>query len=336
MNNFRFVIVGSGNISNTYCNAIDKLEAIDIVGVVSRSGNKPKALEPRDDVEVAPTISQITKDFDAVILCTPNGYHHKGAIEAADLGKHVLTEKVLDISMDAMDTIINSCKENGVRLGVAYQRRMSPDNQIIKKMIESGQLGKISSVDLRVKNYRDQAYYDSSPYRGTWEIDGGGCFIQQAAHYIDLYSWFFGIPNQVISALGTFTHDIEVEDHGAVLLRHEDGKIGTIIASTATKPGFDARFEIHSDKGTVILENDIITQWSIDGLSNPSKSQSMEIHSGASSASVSDTSGHEAIITDFVNAVRERREPVVSGNAARLATELILKIYNNTIEKKCN
>ncbi|HKJ31273.1 MAG TPA: Gfo/Idh/MocA family oxidoreductase, partial [Balneolales bacterium] len=132
MNNFRFVIVGSGNISNTYCNAIDKLEAIDIVGVVSRSGNKPKALEPRDDVEVAPTISQITKDFDAVILCTPNGYHHKGAIEAADLGKHVLTEKVLDISMDAMDTIINSCKENGVRLGVAYQRRMSPDNQIIK------------------------------------------------------------------------------------------------------------------------------------------------------------------------------------------------------------
>jgi len=332
---FKFVIVGTGNISNTYCQAIEKIDNVEVVGIVSRNGQKPDALANANDVKIAPAISDIKSDYVGVILCTPNGLHHKAAIEAARLGKHVLTEKVLDISVESMDAMIQVCKENKVKLGVAYQRRMSPDNKVIKEMIESGKLGKIFGIDLTLKNYRDQAYYDSSEYRGTWSIDGGGCFIQQGAHYIDLYTWFFGMPEYVISALGTFTHDIEVEDHGAVILKHKDGKIGTIVASTATKPGFDAKFEIHSDKGTLILENDRITNWLIDDIPDPANTQDVKIHSGAQSASVADTSGHEAIISDFVQAVRENREPAVSGVSARKATELILKFYNNTIEKKC-
>jgi predicted dehydrogenase len=52
----------------------------------------------------------------------------------------VLTEKVLEISLDAMDRMTRACRDAGVKLAVTYQRRMSPDNRAVKKLLESGQL----------------------------------------------------------------------------------------------------------------------------------------------------------------------------------------------------
>jgi predicted dehydrogenase len=203
---------------------------------------------------------------------------------------------------------------------------MSPDNRTIKKLLERGALGNVYAADLSVKFWRDQAYYDSSPYRGTYAIDGGGPFVQQASHNIDIYTWFFGMPERVVSMLGTFAHDVEVEDHGACLLRHPNGMIGTIVASTAARPGFPARLEIHAERGSVVMENDVITTWAVEDMESPSTGPDSVIHSGASVA-VTDTAGHEAILQDFVDAIRDDREPAVNGESARAASELILQIY---------
>ncbi|MDR8390381.1 Gfo/Idh/MocA family oxidoreductase [Aliifodinibius sp. S!AR15-10] len=329
MSDFKFVIIGSGNISRTYTTVLNKLEGMELVGMVSRSGERPDHIN--SSVEMGQSIREIENDFDAVILATPNGMHNKGAIEAANLGKHVLTEKPLDITREAMDKMIEACDANNVKLAVAYQRRTNPDNKIIYNLIREGKLGNIFAADMTVKNYRPDSYYESGAWRGTRDIDGGGPFMQQASHNVDLYGWFFGMPSKIISSYGTFTHDIEVEDHGAAILKHGDDMIGTIIASTSAKPGFDGKLEIHSDKGTVVLENDIITSWQIEGMENPSQSAPEEIHSGATSASVSDTSGHENIVKDFVQAIKQDRSPLIDGKSARLATELILEIYENKI-----
>jgi predicted dehydrogenase len=87
--------------------------------------------------------------------------------------------------------------------------------------------------------------------------------------------------------------------------------------------------EVHGDKGTAILENDIITFWSVEGVENPSQTKDTVIHDGATSAAVTDTAGHEALLADFVEAVREDRDPAVTGESARMATELILDIYSS-------
>lgn len=326
---FKFVIVGTGNISNTYVNAIEKINGARVSGFVSRNLKKPSACKDFSSVEVSDSLSGIKNEFDAVILCTPNGLHHEGALEAASLGKHVLTEKPLDISIEAANSMITVCKEAGVKLGVAYQRRMSPGNIKMKKLIDSGKLGRIIAADLTVKNYRDDNYYKSGNYRGTLSIDGGGPFIQQASHYVDLYGWFFGRPVKVVSMLDTFMHDIEGEDHGAALLKHDNGMIGTIIASTSAKPGFPARLEIHAEKGTIIMENDMITGWYVDGVGDPTDKSDKNKFTGASTAKVEDTTLHEAVIKDFIESVQGGREPAVSGKEALLATEIILQIYSN-------
>jgi predicted dehydrogenase len=324
----RFVIIGTGNMARTYLTAVSKMPGLEVAGFVSRSGRLPSGSP--DDCAAARHLTDLECAFDAVILATPPGLHHEGALAAAALGKHVLSEKPLDVTRKNMDAMIAACREAGVTLGVAYQRRMSPDNRAVKQLLDDGAFGRIYAADLSVKFYRDQAYYDSASYRGSRHVDGGGPFVQQASHNIDLYGWFFGLPRRVVSMMGTFAHDIDVEDHGAALLRHDDGMIGTIVASTAARPGFAARLEMHGENGTVVLENDVITVWEIEGIENPSSAPAGAIHSG-SSVSVTDTFGHEAVLEDFSAAVREGRDPAVTGESARAASELILQIYEGSV-----
>ncbi len=314
---FRFVIVGTGGISKAYVQAIGNVEEAELVGHVSRGGKWP-------------AIAAVDQDFDAVILATPNGLHHHGAVEAAGLGKHVLVEKVLDISVENIDRMVEACRRAGVTLAVNYQRRMSPDNITFKKLLEDDALGRLYAASMDVKYYRDQGYYDSGAYRGGWEIDGGGPFIQQAAHNADLLCWFFGMPDKVASMCDRFAHDIETEDHGVALLHYPNGLIVSFTASTIAKPGFPTRLEVHAEKGSVVMENDMITEWKVEGLDNPADC-GFEVHDGASTATVADTAGHEAIIRDFVDAVRTGRKPAVPPESGRLATELVLRIYENNL-----
>jgi predicted dehydrogenase len=69
-----------------------------------------------------------------------------------------------------------------------------------------------------------------------------------------------------------------------------------------------------------------------DGVDNPCGDIEGPHHDAARSASVKDTSGHEAVITDFVSAVHEHRDPLVPGHDARRTTDLILAIYRSAAE----
>ena len=320
----RYVIIGSGNISNTYINAINALESSTVVGCISRSGRAPSA---NSALPVWSELNRVEPAFDAVIVATPNGEHHKGVLAAATAGKHVLVEKPLDISLAAIDKAIAACDKAGVTLAVAFQHRTAPDNQTIKKLLEQKAFGRIFAVDLAAKFYRPQAYYDSGDYRGGYSIDGGGPFMQQASHNLDLYTWFFGVPQTVVSMLDTFNHKMEAEDHGAALFRHGNGMIGSVVASTVAKPGFSARMEIHTEKGSITLVDDFITEWHIEGIANPQNTHYSSHHDGATSAAVTDTRAHQAIVQNFEAVVSSGGTPIASGKSARKTTALILAIY---------
>lgn len=324
----KYVILGTGNISRTYVNALAELEGSEIVGAVSRSGRK---LEGAAHLPSWSTLEQVDVDYDAVIITTPNGLHCEGILAAATLGKHVITEKPLGIKQDEMEAAITACETKNLTLAVAYQRRTSPDHQSLKKLLDKGALGRVFAADLTAKFYRDQAYYDSGDYRGGFAIDGGGPFMQQACHNLDIYVWFFGLPEKVVSLMGTFTHKIEAEDHGAALLKYKNGMIGSVVTSTSTKPGFAARLEVHSDKGSFVLTDDAITAWHFEDIPNPANTEESYTHDGATSASVSDTSAHKKIILDFEHAVKHGGTPIADARSAKATSELILQIYKSAL-----
>ena len=325
MDKFKFLLVGSGNIASTYIKAAANVPEIEITGFVSRSGKRPAGAN--GSLPVYDSIAGADCDFDAVILATPNGCHASGCLEAAALGKHVFTEKALALTREDMDKMIHVCKENKLQLGVAFQRRTAPDNIIVHDMIREGKFGKIVACELATNFWRPQSYYSGSAYRGNFALDGGGPFVQQASHNIDLYVWFFGLPRKVHAFTGTFLHEMESEDYGSAICRHENGMIGTIIASTASKPGFEATMTIRTEKGCLTLEGDRITDWQIEDMPNPSKSAGIELHSGAATNAVTATLGHETLLRDFADKCRNGGKVLVSGEDARAASELILQIY---------
>jgi len=324
----KYAILGTGNISKTYVAAINELTSSRIVACISRSGNK---LIDLPEIGSWPSLDSIPVDFDAVIITTPNGLHCQGVLSAAKLGKHVITEKPLGINDEEVVQAVDACRSAGTTLAVCFQRRTAPDNQVVKQLLVEGKLGRVFSADLTAKFYRSQDYYDSADYRGGFEVDGGGVFMQQACHNLDIYAWFFGLPTTVVSMMDTFAHEIEAEDHGAALLRHENGMIGTVIASTATKPGFSARLEIHTEKGSLILVDDRIAEWKIDDIENPQTQDFQYHHDGATSASVSDSSAHKKIILDFESAIESGRKPIADGESASVTTKLITSIYRSNI-----
>src|SRR5471030_1551405 len=105
----KYVIVGTGNISHTYLQALQALPASEAVGFISRSKTADAATGA---LAYWPTLDAVDRPYDAVIVTTPNGLHYQSAIEAARLGKHILVEKPLDISLAAMDAMISAAAQH--------------------------------------------------------------------------------------------------------------------------------------------------------------------------------------------------------------------------------
>jgi len=332
----RFVLLGAGNIAGKYVTAVNNVDRASIVGVVSRTAEKAEQFAQKHNIEnFSDSLESLADkvDFDAVIIATPSGLHADGAIRAAKMKKHVLSEKPLDITLDKIDAMTAACESAGVKLGCAFQHRAAPHNIAAYHAVRSGKLGKIYIANTFLKKFRGQDYYDSAQWRGTWRLDGGGPFIQQAAHTIDLMVWMMGRAKSVFAHTATVAHDIEVEDMGHAIVQYENGAQGVLEASTIIRPGYPNKLEIHGEKGSIILTDSEIVDWSVQD-SEPPKIQDIGNVSGISDPMAIGTRGHETIIADFVEAVAQERNPMVPPESARLSVQLILAVYESSRQGK--
>jgi predicted dehydrogenase len=269
-----------------------------------------------------------------VTVCTPSGAHRDPAVAAALAGKHVVVEKPLEITLQRCDDIINACEKTGVKLCTIFPSRFSPANMALKAAIDAGRFGRLTLGDTYVKWWRTQEYYDAGGWRGTWALDGGGAFMNQAIHNVDLLCWLMGDVTEIVGFTGTLAHErIEVEDVGVACLKFANGAIGVMEATTAAWPGLLKKTEIHGTQGTAIVEQDSIVRWEFAD----EKPEDAEIRTslGASSASSGGASdpkaisyiGHQLQLEDFVDSIAAGRRPRVDGADARKSVEVILAIY---------
>ncbi|MCD6288090.1 MAG: Gfo/Idh/MocA family oxidoreductase [Candidatus Hydrogenedentes bacterium] len=326
----RFALIGAGNVATKYVAAFANIEDAELVGVVARNQDRLAAFVAEHGIEYrAGTLSGLLDqtDIDAVIVCTPSGSHSACTIEAAGFGKHVLCEKPLDITIEKIDAMTRACEESGVKLGCTYQHRTAQHNMIVRDLVRTGKLGRIFIVNAFLKNYRSQEYYESGGgWRGTWELDGGGPFMQQAAHTVDLVVWMMGPAVRVTAMTKTAAHRIEVEDMGHAIVEYENGAQGVLEASTVVKPGYPNKIEIHAEKGTIVLGESGIEVWDVDDIDRP-EIEASGTASGSADPMAIGSEGHERIVRDFIGAVKEDRPPLADPASARISVELILSIY---------
>lgn len=329
-------IIGTGSIAGVHAKSVRELENCQLLGLASSSRERAKAAAEKFGLRVYEDYRNLLKDNDikVVIICTHSGNHLEPTLAAAEAGKHVLVEKPLEVTLKRADQMIEACKKAGVKLGCIFQNRFSPDYQRLKAAVTSGALGKLNLGNAYIKWYRDPDYYQSSAWKGTIQGDGGAALINQGIHTIDLLLDIMGEVESVFGKVRTVKHDIEGEDLGVGLITFKSGALGTVEGSTAITPGYPERLEIFGDKGSVILEAGKVISWQIGEETQETEAEQEDNGSGASDPTAIGHALHKAQIEDFVNAIQEDREPLVTGVSGRKSLELILNIYKSSMKGK--
>ena len=327
----RFALLGTGVVADFHHQAIEANADVgaELTAVAHYDAAQFGKLEARFGVPCFTEEALLDRDdVDAVILCTPSGQHAEQAVRAAQVGKHVLVEKPMALSLADADRMIEACEAADVRLGVVFQRRAVSPFRKVRTVIEQGELGRLTLGLITLPYVRDAAYYASADWRGTWALDGGGVLMNQGIHLVDLLVWFLGDPEQVEAHAATLQHQIEVEDTLAATLKLRSGALATITATTTAAPGFPHRIEVYGTEGGIQIEGEAITRWtSADGTE---KAQASGAKSGAGSGGDPRgiaLEGHIGILRDFVEAIRDGRPPLVDGREGRRSLAAVQAIY---------
>jgi len=328
----RFGIVGCGMIGPFHADSLKELSDIaQLVAVADLDPAKAQQLGEQHGVDWYTSYAQLLErsDIDAISVCTPSGLHAEHGIMAARAGKHVLSEKPLDVRTERVDALIAACQENKVMLGGIFQNRFSRAALKAKRIIDEGYLGEIIFASASCLWYRTQAYYDSADWRGTWALDGG-VLSNQGIHFIDRLIWLAGMQPEVLSAYcPTLQRTMEAEDLGVAVLRFPNGAGGAIHGSTLANPGLSAEVLFCGTRGSFRIESNEFTMLQTEDPLPPELAwEKTDIDGGAvADPAAIGIGGHVANIREFVTAVQEGREPSVSGTEGRKAVQLLNDIY---------
>jgi predicted dehydrogenase len=264
-------------------------------------------------------------------------------------GANVLVEKPLASDLDDCDAIINTCRERSVKLGVVSQRRWYSPSMRVKRAIEDGKIGKPVLATVILLGWRDKAYYDSDAWRGTWKDEGGGVLVNQSPHQFDLMLWYMGDIDEVYGLWRNLNHPyIEVDDTALAIVKFKSGAIGNILVSNSQKPGLFGKVHVHGENGASV------------GVQTDGGQMFIAGRSGVAEAPVNDlwtVPGEEKMlaewvredteifhkydptvyymqcqIEDFLQAIGNDTEPMVTGEAGRKTVELFTAIYRSTRE----
>ncbi|MAY61168.1 MAG: oxidoreductase [Rhizobiales bacterium] len=258
----------------------------------------------------------------AVAVFTPANTHCEIAVKCAEAGKHVLMEKPLDITTARAEELVASCRKAGVKLGVVLQHRFRPAGMMLSGLLADGELGAIVGCSTIIRLWRPQGYYDE-PGRGSFARDGGGVLISQGIHTLDLMMSLAGGISEVTGfATTTPVHDMETEDMVCAAARFANGAIGTIDATTAAYPGFLEEIMLTCEKGTARLRGTELLVQLHDGRKMEIEPDNSAGGTGADPMAFPHDY-HRAVMADFLDAIRDNREPKVTGEEALKVHRLI-------------
>ena len=353
MRKIRSAIIGIGKVTPLHAKALKNLEQSEFVAVCSRDIEKAKKFAKEYDVKAYSDITEMVIDskVEMVSICTPHPAHKDPVLKAINAGAHVLVEKPLASTLKDCDEMINAANKKKVTLGVISQRRFYPSVMRLKKAIDEGKIGSPILGTVNMLGWRDEAYYKSDPWRGSWQGEGGGVLVNQSPHQIDLLQWFMGPIEEVFGYWKNLNHPyIEVEDTALGIIKFQNGAFGNIIVSNSCNPALYGKVHVHGDNGATvgvqtdggmmfiagmssILEppyNDIWTikseehllgKWKKDDENHFSKINPTEYY-------------HERQFEDFINAIIENKRPLITGEDGRITVEIFTAIYRSNRDKK--
>ncbi len=332
----KIAIVGCGRISKNHFGAIEKhTDNLELVAICDNNPGVLSAHKEKYGVAAYEDYSTMLceSDCDIVSICTPSGLHAQQAILASKQGKHIMTEKPMATRWKDGLEMVRACDEAHVYLFVIKQNRCNATLQMLKQAVDEKRFGKIYMVHLNVFWTRPQEYYDSSKWRGTWEMDGGA-FMNQASHYVDLLEWIIGPIEDIQAMTGTLARDIQVEDTGVLNVRWRSGALGSMAVTMLTYPkNLEGSITIIGEKGTVRIAGVAVNDIQIWDFSEH-KAYDAKIKEANYETDSVYGFGHPLYFNNVINVLRGEAKPETDGREGLKSLETLIAAYRSARDNK--
>lgn len=319
-------IIGAGDVAEFKCGPpLYQVAHSELVAVMRRDEAKAKDFAQRHGVQRYYTSAEellADPEVNAVYIATPPHVHLPLAKQAAEAGKHILLEKPMALSVAECEQITAACKENNVQLIIAYYRRYFPMVRMMKKLLDSGAIGR----PVRARALHTGYYKPPVDGERSWLTDpavsGGGFMMDAGIHRFDLFAHFFGKAIDVSAFSDTVHFDFEVDDSSTVIIRFENGVHATAEFNWNVGVALD-EFEISGTKGRLYTR-----------------------HLGKSELVLESDAGreyfklpppafvHNNLVEHFVHALRSGEPNSLPGEEGMKASAICLAAYESSRERK--
>ncbi|MDX1933097.1 MAG: Gfo/Idh/MocA family oxidoreductase [Capsulimonadales bacterium] len=243
----RTAILGYGFAGRSFhAYLVGLVPGLRLMGIASRNPETRQRIEAEQGCRAYADQAEVfaDPDIDLVILATPNSTHADQAVAALDAGKHVVTDKIMCLSLAECDRMLSSATANNRLLTVFQNRRFDGDFLTAKQVMKDGELGEVRWIEMAW-----QGLGAWGGWRGKAEM-GGGRYFDLGAHLVDQLLQFF--PEPVETVYCRMHHDFpstDVESEALLIVTFAGGRTGICDLSGMTahsKP----RFLLKGDRAT--------------------------------------------------------------------------------------
>lgn len=191
-------------------------------------------------------------DVEAVVICSSTDTHVQYIIEAARAGKHIFSEKPIDMNLARIDEALAAVEAAGVQLQIGFNRRFDPNFARIRRAVESGEIGAPQRVHIISR--------DPGPPPISYIRVSGGMMLDMTIHDFDMARFLIGAEVDEIYATAAVMVDPAIGEAGDVdtaliVLKFANGVIGTIDNSRKAVYGYDQRVEVFGSGGKIETDN---------------------------------------------------------------------------------
>lgn len=329
-------ILGAGRVAQHYLSLLES-ELIDdakVTSVCDTEKTKANYLAERLNCRAFYDLETFAKegDFDLAFVLTPSGDHFAHSSFLVGQKKHLLVEKPVCMRVADAIELQKLAIQNGVAVSVGFQNRFNKASKLLRSKIDSNGFGKLVSFSVRLRWCRFQDYYEDG-WHGTWAMDGG-VINQQAIHHIDMMSWTLGPIKRVCAVAKNRLNKLEAEDTLVAVVELESGAIGTLEATTATRPDdIEASIAISGEKGYATIGGRAInevSEWKFpeDDEAQVKIDHSEEVDSGYGFS-------HYRLINELITSISEGRNECPNSIPQTLESlKLVHSIYASTEQNR--
>ena len=256
-------------------------------------------------------------------ICTPPQTHVPLAVESLRAGVPVLIEKPTALSLAEMDRLVAVSRETGVPALTVFQHRFGHGAQRLIRLLREGALGRPLVATCETLWYRPAEYFDV-PWRGRWEVEGGGPTMGHGIHQFDMLLAVLGPWRRLSAFAARQALPTDTEDVSMAVVEFENGALATVVNSIVS-PRESSRLRFDFEYATVEVDH-VYGYSDADWTFTPAKGHEHLAATWAVDPS-DEVSSHRLQISAVIDALDAGEDPAVGVEEARRTLEFAAATY---------